>query len=205
MPKLLGSYEQELWPSLRHLASLPITHVINIGCAEGYYTAGLARLLPQATIHAFDCLETARESTRRMAAANSVSERVTIGGACDAVTLSRLPLQGAVVFIDCEGAEFDILDPVVAPGLAGSWLLVELHDFVDPRITPELRRRFGKTHQIEIIDAAPRHPRDFPSLSAFPPAQQRLALDENRNCHGIATHQQWAFMRPRRILPENAE
>jgi hypothetical protein len=46
LPKLLGSYEQELWPALHSIASLPIQAVINIGCAEGYYAVGLARLLP---------------------------------------------------------------------------------------------------------------------------------------------------------------
>src|SRR5689334_17519514 len=43
LPKLLGSYEEELWPALRRLAALPIPAVVNVGCAEGYYAVGLAR------------------------------------------------------------------------------------------------------------------------------------------------------------------
>jgi uncharacterized protein with ATP-grasp and redox domains len=31
LPKLLGSYEQELWPVLRRLAALPISNVIDVG------------------------------------------------------------------------------------------------------------------------------------------------------------------------------
>ena len=199
LPKLLGSYEQELWPALRQLSALPITDVINIGCAEGYYAVGLARLIPDAIVHAFDGLAAARASTRRAAEANGVAERMLVAGACDAHALAAMPLQGALVVIDCEGAEFEILDPAIAPGLEGSWMLVELHDFIDSRITPELRRRFSKSHQIEVIDAAPRDARGWPELRNLTAEEQTMALDENRNYRGEPTRQQWAFLRPKRI------
>ena len=197
LPKLLGSYEQELWPALHSIASLPIQAVINIGCAEGYYAVGLARLLPNATIYAFDCLPTARDATRRAAEVNHVTARIRIAGACDSATLATLPLEGALVVIDCEGAEFEILDPSVAPGLAASWLLVELHDFVDCRITPALRARFSSTHEIEIINAAVREPGLFPALAGLAAPQQTMALNEDRHWKGVPERSQWAFMAPR--------
>src|SRR5271170_2035809 len=42
--KLVGLYEAELHPALHDLALTPPPVVINVGCAEGYYAVGLARL-----------------------------------------------------------------------------------------------------------------------------------------------------------------
>jgi hypothetical protein len=197
LPKLVGSYEQELWPALGRIARLPISTVINIGCAEGYYATGLARILPEAMIHAFDCLDRARDATRLAAEANHSADRIHISGACDAAALAQLPLEGALIVMDCEGAEIEILDPELAPGLVGSWMLVELHDFLDSRITPALRRRFSGTHAIEIIHAAGRDASDFPALAGLSRAQQIMALDEDRQWHGVATQQAWAFLTPK--------
>jgi len=204
LPKLLGSYEQELWPVLRRLRTMPVSAVINIGCAEGYYAVGLARLIPGIPVYAFDCLPSAREATRRAAEANGVAGRMRILGACDAATLSALPLAGALVVIDCEGAETDILDPSIAPGLRDSWILVELHDFVDPRITAALRARFDATHEVEMIGPIGRDPSAFPPVAGLKPEVQALALDEDRRWRGAPTPPTWAFMRPRRIRSTDA-
>jgi hypothetical protein len=198
LPKILGSYEQELWPALGRLASLPVRTVINVGCAEGYYAVGLARLFPAATVYAFDLLSAARQATLRAADANGVGGRIRISGGCSAATLAGLPIEGALIAIDCEGAEFEILDPAIAPGLAASHLLVELHDMIDPRITPELLARFSATHEIEIVDAAERDAASFPVLAGLSAADQTTALDEGREWGGVPTHQQWAIFQPKR-------
>lgn len=203
LPKVLGSYEQELWVVLDRLASLPLRNVIDIGCAEGYYAVGLARLFPQAMVYAFDLLPEARNATMRAAEANGVAERLRIAGGCDAAALAQLPLDGALVVIDCEGAELDILDPAIAPGLAASHLLVELHDMIDPRITPTLRARFRATHEIEIIGAASRDARSFPTLAGLCAADQADALNEGRHWRGLPTKQQWGVFHPKQGVPES--
>src|ERR1700686_4848787 len=40
--KILGCYEQELWPHLEGARRGAYRRVINVGCAEGYYAVGLA-------------------------------------------------------------------------------------------------------------------------------------------------------------------
>src|SRR6185503_17662417 len=54
IPKLLGCYEAPLQPQLRRLIAAGYDVVLNVGCAEGYYAVGLARLLPSAAVLAFD-------------------------------------------------------------------------------------------------------------------------------------------------------
>src|SRR3954469_9686968 len=46
IPKLLGIYEAPLIQHLHRLLARSPEVVLNIGCAEGYYAVGLARLLP---------------------------------------------------------------------------------------------------------------------------------------------------------------
>ncbi len=42
VPKLVGSYEQELHGVLADIAQTPYMVVVDVGCAEGYYAVGLA-------------------------------------------------------------------------------------------------------------------------------------------------------------------
>ena len=41
-PKLIGSYEKELCPTLARLLEKNYSEIIDTGCAEGYYAVGLA-------------------------------------------------------------------------------------------------------------------------------------------------------------------
>ena len=53
--KLLGSYELELEPVLKNLLTQNFTHLVNVGCDEGYYAVGIALFLPGINVIAFDC------------------------------------------------------------------------------------------------------------------------------------------------------
>ena len=77
--RLLGTYESELHPYLAKFAANPPDCVIDVGCAEGYYAVGLARMMPQVRVHAFDIQEKARRACAEMAAKNGVGDRVIIG------------------------------------------------------------------------------------------------------------------------------
>ena len=78
-PRLIGTYESELHPYLATFAAKPLDCVIDVGCAEGYYAVGLARLMPGVTVHAFDIQEKARLACAELAAKNGVTDRVIIG------------------------------------------------------------------------------------------------------------------------------
>jgi hypothetical protein len=67
-----------------------------------------------------------------------------------------------VVICDVEGYEEKLLDPQRVPALARAVLLVELHDFIIPGITDELKKRFGATHKIKHIWQQPRSRSQFP-------------------------------------------
>ena len=117
---------------------------------------------------------------RDMAKRNGVSERVQVRGTCTAKDLDDLIIDRTLVISDCEGFEVELLDLTRAPALATTDLIVELHDFVDPTISATIIERFAPTHNIEIVDARPRNPSDYPILATLTPKFQRFTLNEGR-------------------------
>ena len=105
IPKLLGCYEAPVQPHLRALTAAGPAIILNIGCAEGWYAVGCARLLPQAHIHAFDINPEARALCAEMAAVNGVSDRVQVGGRFSPEDFATYAGQQVLVLCDIEGAE----------------------------------------------------------------------------------------------------
>ena len=80
IPKLIGSYEAPLIPIINGLSQKAYRRIINAGCAEGYHAVGLARLLPDAEILAFDRNPLAQKACQRVAEFNKISDRIEING-----------------------------------------------------------------------------------------------------------------------------
>jgi hypothetical protein len=72
------------------------------------------------------------------------------------------------------------LGPEQAATLSGSALIVELHDFINPRSTRSVVERFSATHECERVAATPRHSGDFPEPEFLGWKNRRLAISEVR-------------------------
>jgi hypothetical protein len=179
LPKLIGSYEADLRATWQVALERRPTHVINVGSAEGYYAVGLARLLPAATVHAFDLDPRACAVCARAAAENQVAERVRLGGRLTVEGLGKLlELTGrCLLVLDCEGAERDLLDPARAPGLAACDMVVECHGAA---ITAELKARLQATHAVQEIVQGGRDPHELPALRGLAESDRWLLVDEGR-------------------------
>lgn len=156
IPRLLGTYESELHPHLTAFAAEGVETVIDVGCAEGYYAVGLARLMPEVVVHAFDIDEAARAACAELAERNDVAGRVRIGGAFAPEGFEAFAGQRALVMVDAEGAELDVLRPDLSPALAGFRLIVETHDVYRRGALAEVVRRFEPTHEITIERQQPK-------------------------------------------------
>ena len=51
---LAGFYEHELHATVERAIAQPYDRILNIGCAFGYYSTGLALRMPNVKVHAFD-------------------------------------------------------------------------------------------------------------------------------------------------------
>jgi len=192
IPRLLGTYESELHPHLQAFADGGLDCVVDVGCAEGYYAVGLARMMPSATIHAYDIDERARRACAELAAKNNVSDRVIIGGELKPDGFQAFAGRRVLVVVDAEGAEVDILQPDLSPALAGMNIIVETHDVFRKGALALMIQRFAATHDIIRVDQQPKTAVFPPWLQSLPHLDQLLAVWEWR-----AQPTPWLVMRPK--------
>jgi len=195
-PKWLGCYEAELHEIMARVLAKNYDTIIDIGSAEGYYSVGLAKSLPAATVFSFDVDPWGRAQQRRLARMNGVAN-LRIGRFCRPVDLDRLATGRTLVICDIEGYEYGLLDPARAASLKTCDILVELHpnEALGLSVTDgdaALRARFAGTHRIEARESMPRRIEDcraLPNLAALSADEIGAYIDERRDFH-----QGWLWM-----------
>ena len=190
-PKLICCYEEELHNVLSSVLQKNYDNVVNIGCAEGYYAIGFALAIKGARVYAFDINPLRLQLCEEMARINGVADRVVVSGTCDTVRLHELTQENSLVFMDCEGCEFDLLNLDLVPGLCHSDIIVELHDGINPSISEIIHSRFLKTHDITVVNSAERDPDAYPAIQFLKAQERYLAVAER------PTVMQWFFMTPK--------
>lgn len=148
----IGCYEASLAPVIEAIVAKAPELVVDIGSAEGYYAVGLARRLPKARVMARDASPKAQALCAELAKANGVGHRVEVGGIWNHADFDICTKTRSVVIVDIEGAEEGLLDPVAAPGLLHTDILVECHDTMVPGLSTRLAERFAKSHRVTRLD-----------------------------------------------------
>jgi len=151
LPTLLGSFEKALQPEIAALDGRQYKRVINIGCGVGEYAVGLARRWPNAAVFAHDISDEALAWAREIAEMNGVKGRITFGGQIDHAGLNDLLDERTLVFCDIEGAEEQLLDPVLVPKLRDADVIVELHEAYDSNLRDRFLRQFAHTHDLVLV------------------------------------------------------
>jgi hypothetical protein len=150
--KLLGLYESELYKTLEDVILSSPDIVINVGCAEGFYALGLAKLIPNVKVFAYDIDSEARRICADGAKINGLDGILEIREDCTSAELRSLTEAAShpFVLIDCEGGERNLLLSI-DHDYANTRMIIECHDFLDQNITTDLINKFTKTHNIELI------------------------------------------------------
>lgn len=182
--KLIGAYESELHNTFKKIAQRKPDTIINIGCAEGYYAVGFARMFPDATIYALDLDNDSLDLCEENARNNNVKNIITCVGKAGPENLD-LGQGKRLFFVDIEGDEFWLLDKTKCPLLNDSDIIVECHDFFFLEYSPnviskELQERFSDSHDVELITEGIPCPSDYPWLSGLPMGTVLLAITEKR-------------------------
>lgn len=193
--KLLGSYEQELAPTIQALLGERFQTILNIGVGEGYYAVGFALRCRDAQVRAYEIDGRQRRLCAQVASANGVAERVTIEGACDLERLRDDTLGRVLILCDCEGCELDLLRPDRHPLLRKATLIVELHNWEEPASTDQMLSRFSRSHDTEVIVMEHRDPARYSELAGMSEMEAGLVLWER-------DEGSWAVLRPRIDLTE---
>ena len=188
LPKLTGTYEDELHPFIDMMITQQPDLVIDIGCAEGYYANGMAMRLPDTEVWAIDTDTYALELCKQNAIANHQQARVITKTTIDFSFLQAH--QSIALICDCEGYEKEMFDEQSISHLTRANLLIELHDCNDDEISKVLLPGFEKTHQLTLIKSNPKKKcSDYPHLQQYQSWLDDRLLDER---NGIIMH--WAFL-----------
>jgi predicted O-methyltransferase YrrM len=206
LPKLLGCYEEELHALLFTLIKeQKYQNILNIGSAEGYYSVGLARCFPQASVKAFDISSKAQAQTQALAAINQLSNRLKTYGELTVESwktyITEADYHKTLIMMDCEGAEYTLLNPEISPELLRSDLLIELHGLSEqPERAKPLLQQFARTHTIELIRHNGRNPNQFAPLQQQKHLDQLLSVWEFR---GGPTPWAWIKQKPEKIRKQS--
>jgi len=156
--KLLGLYEDELYPVVELAIASKPDMILNVGCAEGFYGLGLAMRTGAPTL-LVDPWHVVLDIARENASANNLN-RVLFS--TDSSIANFQPYlakaNNPLLVMDCEGNELDLLNLDLLPELAKTIILVETHDCITPGIMQTLVDRFIKTHDIDIIPQGAKNP-----------------------------------------------
>jgi len=185
-PKLLGTYEQELHPVIARLVESRFDAVVDVGCAEGYYLAGVAhacrrRGLPVPRLTGYDTNPDAIALAAELVRLNDLGQWVAVHQAW--FTGQGLEAGRVALICDIEGDEENLLNPETRPALRRVELLVEVHDAPGTsRRLDLLQERFRATHDMQVFRRRERTPADFPAvpLGRLAPRFRLSLMDEQR-------------------------
>ena len=161
LPKLVGTYEDELEPVWEEVKQKPYEVFINAGAAEGYYSVGFKKyLLPAIPSVAFEMQAVNRRGIAQLAKLNGAE--VQIKGICTKENLKEtIQNKKSIILMDVEGAERELLD-VEYIDFTQCDLVVEVHPAYDKDLETKLVDRFKKTHDIRIIATKEKKLPDIP-------------------------------------------
>jgi hypothetical protein len=197
--KLLGTYECELHAAFCEAIAGQPELVVDVGAAEGFYVAALARALPEARVIAYEAKLSWHPRLQENLDINRVAERCELRGLCEAADFASLAASNRgkrmLLIMDIEGAEFQLLSEEAITHLKNADLLIELHEPTSREAGDNLIASLEKSHEVEVLWQMPRSSRDIKPFagravaSVFPPLFKRI--DEGR-----IYRMRWLWARP---------
>ena len=182
---LLGLYEKDVLDSLQNIPKKFHTF-IDLGAADGYYGVGvLVNNLFQNSI-CFEISEEGRQTISENAQLNNVINKVEIRGIAKNDFyhhLSTHSLSNTVLFIDIEGAEFELIDKATFSAFNQSIIFVELHDWFYENGEEKLKKLKNDSTSTHILTELKMGSRDlsiFPELNKFNDNDRWLICSEGR-------------------------
>jgi hypothetical protein len=182
---LLGIYEKDVLDSLMNIPK-KFTTFIDLGAADGYYGVGvLVNNLFEKSI-CFEISEEGRQTIMKNAELNDVQNKIEIRGIAKKDfyhELSALTLSSTVLFIDIEGAEFELIDKGTFNAFTNSIIFVELHDwfFQDGKEKlQKLKNDSISTHVVTELRMGSRDLSIFPELNELHDNDRWLICSEGR-------------------------
>lgn len=166
---LLGLYEKEILDELI-ICSHDRELFIDIGAADGYFGIGVVYGGLFERSICYEMSSFGRELIRETASKNGVLERVKIFGVATkdfCKDFSDDDLKKAVVLMDIEGGEFDLLDLPTIKKLSKAIIYVELHDQFFPDGADKLKKLLNNLEKFFVVSEITTGARDLSCFSCL--------------------------------------
>ncbi len=183
----LGLYEKEFLDFLAGIKNKEFSTFIDIGAADGYYAVGMLVSGKVRSVVCFEQSEDGRQTIKRNWESNGTPGHLKVLGEATFDSIEALTaedLRNALVMIDIEGAEFELLNYDVLNKLSDCTLLIEIHNWIDDfnNKYAYLLRRLYKHFEISIIERVDRLTVNIAELRDFTDDNRLLLTSERRPC-----------------------
>ena len=148
--EVLGVYESCIRPFIGDLINQKIKDIMIIGGNRGYYAAGFSYLLKPDNLYVYEMDEKFHPTIRSWVELNDLKD-FEIYQKAEEESMKNWDKKLDLVLVDCEGAEFDLLDPEKFSWQKNVHMIVEIHYFYNSKITGAIVERYQKTHHIEMV------------------------------------------------------
>ncbi|WP_353432649.1 hypothetical protein [Polynucleobacter sp. MWH-UH23A] len=182
---LLGLYEKEVLDSLQNIPK-NFNTFIDLGAADGYYGIGVLVNKQFEKSICFEMSEKGRATIKENARLNNVLEKVEIRGIAKYDFYQELcpnTLLNSVLFIDVEGAEFDLMGKETFKVFSKAIIFVELHDWFFEDGSDKLKKLkndSAETHNVTELTMRSRDLSIFPELKKLNDDDRWLICSEGR-------------------------
>jgi len=181
---LLGLYEKDILDILERSRTKYST-LINLGAADGYYAVGalMGGLFEKG--YCFEVEPKGREIIAQNAMLNGVKDKLKIFGAATNDFYLQIPSSErdrAVVIVDIEGAEFDVLTAEVFDAFTRSLFIVEIHDWVEQGEAKikRLQESIPSNYTLTTVKMGARDLSQFEELKNYNDTDRWLICSEGR-------------------------
>ncbi|MCB0450669.1 MAG: hypothetical protein KDC97_11165 [Confluentibacter sp.] len=148
--EILGLYESCLHPKFESLLNKEIKNIMLIGGNNGYYAAGISCFLNPDSFAIYETEAYFHPFIKSWFQENKLQNYAIYGKASEE-EFSKIDSKIDLVFMDCEGFEIELLNPLIFPWQEQTEILAEIHPFYIDNLIATLSNRFRKTHRIELI------------------------------------------------------
>lgn len=150
LAEVLGFYESCLFGVWESLAAKNIDQIMMVGGSHGYYSAGLSYLFQPKKTFVFESNIDSHDFIKKWVDYNDINMPELFETATTEI-FSKWNTPVDLIISDCEGGEFDLLDPQKYPWQKACDLVIEVHPFYKKNLLGTLINRFKKTHKVNII------------------------------------------------------
>lgn len=183
----LGLYEAEILQFLTDAGVDKYRTFIDIGAADGYYAIGMLVSGLVDRVVCFEVSEAGREAIEQNWRANDCVGSLQVFGEANSKSLSEVAqkdLENALVLVDIEGYEFELLNLDVIKQLKHCDVLIEIHNWVEDFESKysTLLKELSSYFNIDVINRIERKTTDFEELRSYTDDNRLLLVSERRPC-----------------------